>query len=190
MSLTSVTIGSHSYPSYSTANEADAFLAIELEFKAAWTALVIDVKCTNLAAATRFLDALRWAGERADDIQTTEWPRKGLLDAQGEALSEIGIPDELEQATILLAAELALDPMALSGGSDADVRSEQIGPKSVTYVRRRHLLPIERLFPNTRALAFVRRWLAGSTSLPPVASGTDAVSAFDPPKYGRTAGVA
>lgn len=186
MSLTNITIGGATYPSYATVAEADAYLAVDPERRRAWAALDTDTKGVNLAAATRRLDGLRWAGRRAADAQATEWPR---VDATPPTT---GIPSEIERAAILLAGDLAVDPSSLSATpSEGDVQSERIGPLAVSYFHReRQSGMMRRLGGNAEVLSLIRQWLAGAPVSPPVATGTDAESAFTPrDRYGRTEGI-
>ena len=186
MSLTAITIAGVDYPSYATVAEADVFLAVDSGRREAWTALDPDTKHVNLAAATRRLDSLSWIGRKADDAQSTEWPRLDLTPAAP------GLPSEVEQAAILLAGDLAVNPAALSTApSDPDVQSERIGPYSTTYFyRRRQSAVLQALGGNRDALGLVRRWLSGAPVAAPVATGTGERSEFHPPgRYGRTEGM-
>ena len=186
MSLTAITIAGVDYPSYATVAEADAYLAVDSARREPWAALDGDIKDFNLAAATRRLDSLPWAGRKADDAQSTEWLRLDVTPAAP------GLPREVEQATILLAGDLAVNPAALSAASsDADVQSERIGPYAATYFyRRRQSTVLQALGGNRDALGLVRQWLAGAPVSAPVATGTGERSEFYPPgRYGRTEGM-
>ena len=179
MSLTTIPINGVDYPSYATAEEADAYLAIDLNRADAWMALDEAGKGQRLAAATRRLDGLRWIGRRASETQATAWPRLGMTPTPSAS-----IPPELEQATILLAGDLAVD---LSGeGQGREVQSERVGPMAVTYFYRRAAPRLE----ARSALALVRRWLEASSIASPVATGTDAQSEFVPrDRYGLEEGI-
>ena len=184
MSLTAITIAGVDYPSYATVAEADVYLAVDSGRRTAWAALDADTKRVNLAAATRRLDSLPWTGRKADDAQFAEWPR--LIPKAA------GLPREVEQATILLAGDLAVNPAALSAApSYADVQSERIGPYSTTYFyRRRQSAVLQALGGNRDALELVRQWLSGAPVSAPVATGTGERSEFYPPgRYGRTEGI-
>ena len=186
MSLTTITLGSVSYPSYATVAEADAFLAVDLARSMAWAALDEDGKGQRLAAATRRLDSLRWAGSKADDAQAAEWPRRGLFYETGDAVPGDAIPERLEQACILLAGGLAAGLVDASGdGSEAAIQSERLGPFAATYFYSRRRSHAARLLGD--ALGLVSQWLEGPSIAAPVATGTDAESVFTPRnRYGRT----
>ena len=190
MSLHSVTIGSTAYDAYADVVEADIYLAVELTYFAAWDALSDEDKNVRLIAATRYLDGFRWAGEPTTPGQATEWPRSGLLGRDGEDLATDSVPRAIENATILLAADLAIDSGALSvSSSDGNVQSERIGPKAVTFFRPRRQTRLEVTIGNRRVHGLVRRWLF-SARTPPVVSGTDRRSAFEPERFGRSEGIA
>ena len=190
MSLHTVMIGDADYPSYAYVVEADIYLAVELTYSAAWTALSDDDKDVRLVAATRYLDGFRWAGEQAAPGQVTDWPRSGLQDSDGDDLAADSVPLEIENATILLAADLTIDPGALSvSSSDGNVQSERIGPKAVSYFRPRRRTRVTVTIDNRRVLDLVSRWLFSFRS-PPVVSGTDVKSAFEPERFGRSEGIA
>lgn len=75
-----------------------------------------------------------WKGERYDEYQALCWPRDGLYDLDGFAISTTIIPDDIKWAQ----CELALK--ALTNDLDADqdrggrIKSESIGEISVTYM--------------------------------------------------------
>ena len=178
MSLTTITVGSVSYPSYATVAEADAFLAVDLERSMAWADLDPEGKGLRLIAATRRLDSLRWAGSKADDAQAAEWPRRGLFYETGDA-----IPERLEQACILLAGDYAAG--RVDDGEDGAIQSERVGPIATTYFYPRRRSQAARLLGD--ALGLVSQWLEGPSIAAPVATGTDAESVFTPrDRYGRT----
>lgn len=192
MSLTMITIGERQYVSYASVAEADHYLAVDPAYMTTWAALDADAKGRNLIAATRHLDTLRWAGTKTLAAQVNEWPRSGLLERDGDAVPTNAIPLEIEQATILLAARVVQEPTLFAGDStDENVESERIGPKAVSYFRRRRVDLLVRRVGDTRALALIRQWLSGTTPSKPVVTGTDDRSSFEPlDRYGRTKGVA
>ena len=181
MSLTTITINGMDYPSYATAAEANPYLAIDLARSEAWSTLDEAGKGQRLAAATRRMDGLRWIGRRASETQVTAWPRMGMTPEPSAP-----IPPELEQATILLAGDLAVN---LSGeGQVREVQSERVGPIATTYFYPRRRSHAARLLGD--ALGLVSQWLEGPSIAAPVATGTDAESAFGPRgRYGRAEGI-
>lgn len=62
-----------------------------------------DLDCVS---ASQYLDAEyggRWRGTRANDDQGLDWPRNGVVDADGYEYDNDELPTELEQATAVMA---------------------------------------------------------------------------------------
>ena len=193
MSLTIIAIDGVDYPSYATVAEADAYLAIDLNRAEAWGRLDETGKRRFLAAATRRFDGLRWAGRKTSETQATEWPRVGLAFPNGESVGDDVLPESVEQAAILLAGDLAIDPdvVSASAASPGEVQSERVGPMAVTYFSRRRVrTSTDTPIAGASAFALIRQWLEGAGVAAPVATGTDAESQFlTRDRYGRTEGV-
>ena len=195
MSLSTIDVGGLEYPVYATLGEADAYLIIDPVLGTVWASLTGEPgeiqKEKHLAAATRRLDELPWAGERTTATQTSEWPRTGLTDDQGNDLPDDAVPVELERAAILLAASLVSTPRALVAGDTSQAAvTETVGPRTVSRYYRRQSRA-ERRFGNPQAYRLIQRWLAGAVPRPPTVTGTDGVSSFErPDSYGRTEGIA
>ena len=185
MSLTTITIGTNDYQSYASVAEADVELAVDLQRRTYWGALSDDDKGLRLVAATRRLDALAWAGERASDSQANEWPRVNM-----SPTPSADIPPELEKATALLAGDLAVDVSGApaSATDDSVVQMQTVGPTSVSYFSRR----IERTAQHQpigapSALACIAQWLQARGIAAPESYGTDGESEFVPvDRFGRT----
>lgn len=89
----------------------------------AWDALSTAAKEQALRKGADYLGAVygpRWCGERLTDTQALDWPR-----------GEPGVPEAVKRAN----AELAVRASAgdLLADQSAQVRSETVGPISVTY---------------------------------------------------------
>ena len=141
MSFTTITINGMDYPSYATIAEADTYLAVDLARNTDWAALDPEGKGLRLVAATRRMDGLGWAGQKASESQMSEWPRQGLFYETGDAVPGDAIPERLEQACILLAGGLAAGLVDASGdGSEAAIQSERLGPFAATYFHPRRQL--------------------------------------------------
>lgn len=98
----------------------------------AWTGATA-VKEAALRRATDYLEdvyAARWKGERGDAAQALSWPRGGVT-VHGFAVDEDEVPDVVSRAC----AELALRALSadLLADAGAQVKSETVGPISVTY---------------------------------------------------------
>ena len=187
MSGTTVMIDTHTYASYATVAEADAYLAADPTAASAWAALSDDDKARRLVAATRRLDLLPWAGDRTAATQPGQWPRTGLTDADGASVPSDSIPPQIEVATIVLAGSAAVVSVVATDDG-ADIESEMIGPKQVSYWHRRRGR-IERLIgSNPAVLASIRRWLrSGVPAAGAIVSGGTTASAFAPPDRPSTA---
>ena len=72
--MAEITIGSNTYEAYSDVATADEYLGASL-FATAWQSLAVGPKSQVLVMATRYLDAFKWKGTKADDAQLLEWPR-------------------------------------------------------------------------------------------------------------------
>lgn len=181
MSLTTITINSVEYQSYASVTEADEYLAVDPERGAAWATLDNDTKGAHLVAATRRLDMESYPGEKEDENQTTEWPRTNAT-CNGEPIPDGIIPQELEDATILLAGSIALDASAAAGGIAAsNIKSAGAGSAKVEFFR-----PTSSNFSlatmQPTVFATVRCLLSGSQSSGAgygLASGTGRCSPFD-----------
>ena len=168
MSLSSVTLGSTSIPTYASVAEANAYMLAEVgPQRTTWNAAETDAKRRALVTATRALDRLPWRGKPAAVNQATAWPRSGV----GTTV----VPSGLEVAAILVAAYLVKHPRVLDAtGADLDVKREQIGPKEAEYFRH---LPdrLERTLGLDLAATvrpYVAQWLALAPASPfGVASG-------------------
>ena len=90
---------------------------------AAWAALNTAAKEAALRLSTDYMGAVygpRWGGERLTDTQALDWPR-----------GEPGVPEAVKRANAELAVRASAG--ALLGDQGAQVKSETVGPISVTY---------------------------------------------------------
>ena len=116
--LTTIQIGGNPYSSYITVAEADIILEVEVNRRAAWSALSDVEKERLVVASTRRIDFFEFKGVRDDPNQNTKWPRRN--DGDSEDLPEDAvstgttIPDPIEEATALLAGTIAQNPAAAS----------------------------------------------------------------------------
>ncbi len=90
-----------------------------------------------LRRATAYLDGLRWKGSRTNGrSQPLAWPRKSMVDCDGNDIGENTIPDELLTAEYELARAEAASPGVLSPqGSlrDSVVNKEKVDVIEVGY---------------------------------------------------------
>lgn len=191
MSITTIIIGANSYTSYATVVEADAFLAVDPVRSATWNALTPDQKGTNLVASTRRLDALCWQGTKVGGAaQQNAWPRNDVFYPDGTPVTNSDVPQEVEDACILLAGTVALDATAsqVTVGSPK-AKTIKAGSSSITYFSSAAAAGL--LLPDQTALSLITIFMA---SCPEAFSsneysGGDADSTFeDGDRWNRTEG--
>lgn len=191
MTITVLTIGSDAYTSYASEAEADIYLAADPVRKAAWEALAAgDPREILLVAGTRRLDFLSWKGEKTGGAaQVNAWPRTGVQYPDGTAVSTSEVPQEIEDATILLAGTINITPTVSQAGSSGSNRKRlKAGPAEIEFFRPTAGKPLQ----DESAFDLINIFLEAETtsaSLGPLATGTDGESEFcDQDKYGRTRG--
>lgn len=137
----SVIIGANTYQIYGDQAGATSYLAAELDDAAvAWMlADAATAQRQSLVMATRMIDRQRWQGlpVGAPVIDTVlQWPRTGVIDRYGTAVSSASVPDRVVKATYELAAMLFDDPskqdVAVAG---SNVSSVGAGPAQVSFFR-------------------------------------------------------
>lgn len=180
MSLDTVDIGGNAYVVYAIVTEADIYLAADPVRKAAWEALATeDEKDVLLVAGTRRLDLLTWQGEKTGGAaQANAWPRTGVSYPDGTAVSTSEVPQEVEDATILLAGTINITPtVAESGSSGSNRKRLKAGSAEIEFFRAEAGRPLQ----DESAFDLIKIFLeafSGSAALGPLASGTDGVSEF------------
>lgn len=113
---------------------ADATTYFEARGNAAWSALASDtVREQVLRKATDYMlgrYGLLWKGDRVSELQALDWPRSAAY-ANGYLIDSGEVPLKVQHAC----AELAVRASAgdLSPDVGAQVKSETVGPISVTY---------------------------------------------------------
>lgn len=137
---------------YASPEEADS-CAAGREDAAFWNTLSREEKISALSRAGELLDScMIWNGRPAVPGQELRWPRKGVVDADGEAVPETTIPDAVKHAVCEQAFHLA-DPelqklrrfrrtgikSAAMGGLSLSIGSEstdrKISPDALDWVR-------------------------------------------------------
>lgn len=135
-----------------------------------------------LVAATRLLDRQRWkgipVGAPAIDV-VLEWPRTGVTDRYGNAVSSLTVPDDVIVACYELAAMILNDASVQDNAtSGSNVASVQAGPAAVSFFRP--TLGQTGRF-DTKIQELVGQYLGGSSTSEGSAEafGTDFASSFD-----------
>ena len=193
MSLSIIQISGEDYVAYASVAEADAALAVDPTRKSTWEALTDEAKGIDLIAATSRLDLLRWAGSKTGGVaQENAFPRSGLFYEDNTPVPDDAIPLNLERATILLAGSIASTPaQADAGTSGRAISRVKAGSAEVEFFRQQTTITGKPVQDET-VFELVRQWLqgrSGSSSLGPMASGTDGKSQFEETnRYGRSQG--
>jgi len=99
---------------------------------AAWTAAATGTKDAGLVTATRMLDRLTWAGTVTTSSNPLQWPRTGVVDRDGTAISSSVVPTEIREATYELALAL-IAGKADQYGQAGTVSSLQSRDVAVTF---------------------------------------------------------
>jgi hypothetical protein len=107
------TAGASDANSYLSVAAADDFANLYLG-TLSWAAATTDNKGRALIMATRYLDELRWIGEKASTTQALLWPRTDA-ECGDRSYTDAEIPQPVKQATFDLAEALLADSSLLSG---------------------------------------------------------------------------
>lgn len=119
--------GKSNAEAYISVADADAYFAAR--GNAAWEALTTGQKEQNLRLGTDYMGQVygpRWCGERATATQSLDWPRIGVCGVDSNV-----VPVAVQRANAELAVRAAAG--ALLADQGAQVKSETVGPISVTY---------------------------------------------------------
>lgn len=197
MTISTITIGSVDYISYASVAQADARLAVDATRAATWAGKTTDEKGALLVQATNRMDLLAWAGTKTggDVAQANKFPQTGLVYASGTSVSTTEVPQGVEDATIILAGSIALDPEAGDAGSSgSNVKNVKAGSTGVTFFRQTTGVPLA----DETAYLLVKEFLSSSgivgAGVGAMSSGTDtddeyAKSSFDDrDAWGRNVG--
>lgn len=108
---------------------ADADTYFSNRGNTAWAALTTAAKEAALRLSTDYMEAAygpRWCGERATDTQALSWPRTDV-----DGVADDVVPEAVKRANAELAVRASAG--ALLADQGAQVKSETVGPISVTY---------------------------------------------------------
>lgn len=115
-----------------SATDADAYFTARSN--TAWAAASTSAKEAALVKATDYLCGLSWDGTTVDSAQPLCWPRSGMYDRDGWAISSTVVPEAVKRACCELALEALskdLNPALDRGGRVSSVSVP--GAVSVTY---------------------------------------------------------
>lgn len=162
MSLSTITINTVDYIAYASRVEVNGYLNVEPVRSTAWNALTDDdaTRGPFIISGTRRLNMLSWGGEKTGGAaQQNAWPRTGLFHADGTAVADDEVPQEIEDATALLAGSINLDnETADSGRSGSNVKTAAAGSVNVTFFKT----GAGKVLQDESAFNLISQWLASS----------------------------
>ena len=179
MSLVDIEVDGTTFKSYLSLTNANSMIV-----ESVWRTAQDAAKLAALVKATQFLDRLRWIGQPTVANQTNAWPRTGI---DNVAIDEI--PNDLKTATAILATrQLWNDAPSIS---DANVKLEKIGPKTIEYFSSKNETSLAKLVGGRDVLKLIRKWLNIAPYSTSVVYGGDTPSEFeDIDRYGVSSGLA
>lgn len=129
-----VTIRGHAVSVYGTFAAADAYLTTSDRFARAWDVLSDEDKARKLVEVARNFNKRPWKGEKTSPSQALAWPRTGASDPDGNDIDSSETPDDIVEASYMLAGILTVRPNALgTGTAQPAVQSLREGPVSVSF---------------------------------------------------------
>lgn len=179
-----LSVGTNSYVSRA---DATTYFASTLR-SADWVAVVDATKDLALMTATRMLDRQTWSGEKYSGAQALEWPRSGVTDKYGEAVTESAVPQSIIDATCELALALTADAtIETKKNTSSNIKSLKAGEAGLSYFR-----PVSGGRFPTIVQELVGQFLASGTAggiSAPMVTGNDGESQFDCNPYGLNGGL-
>ena len=124
-------IGGAASDSYVSLADANSYFDDRL-WTDTWADADLGDKEKALKWATQILDRLIWVGSEVDDIQKLRWPRKWVLDLEGDEFEQDEIPTFLVQATCELAFVL-LQSDKTADNSAEQLASLKVGPIDLKF---------------------------------------------------------
>jgi len=125
-------VGTNSYVSVA---DATTYLAYSVNAQG-WPVLATAIKEASLISATRMLDRQDWVGAKTSGAQALDWPRTGVIDPAGAAISSVTVPQFIIDATCELGWLLSQDPSILSStDSGANIEVLQAGSAKIKFFK-------------------------------------------------------
>ena len=172
--MATVTIGSTTYDTYSSVAAADIYFNGSTGY-ATWGALSEDQKSRSLVEATRLLDRQSWQGEKEDDCQVLDFPRVGLTDCNGNAITEEESFALAVEASQLLALDLLQSSDQVNNQTTENTTKRlKAGSVEIEYFRPTAGQPTRFSQP---VMELIGCFLSGSAQISgSIGSGTDGVA--------------
>lgn len=193
MTLTTITINSIEYITYASLTEVNNYLNVEPVRSATWNALTDTdaVRGPFIIAGTRRLNLMSWAGEKTGGAsQQNAWPRTGLEYPDGTDVSTSEVPQEIEDATALLAGSINIDNASADfGTSGSNLKSAAAGAVKAEFFRHVDGLVLQ----DESAFKLISLWLESATASSDTGAlytgDVDSTSTFnDLDQWGRSGG--
>lgn len=175
--MTTLDIGGNTYDVYADVPTADIYLLADIQYSATWCAATSDTKSSALVSATRYLDSKNWQGDKTSDVQPLEWPRDNVSGVDNGTT-----PQEIIDASIILAAMTVADPTALSASNTTNnVKVAKAGSAMVENFKQSSKSIT--VFPSM-VQNMIGQWLDGASGgLSGIVSGNKCTSVFDDDPY-------
>ena len=127
--------------SYLSVQEADDYFAGRFGADK-WMTFTNTQKQQLLVTASKQLDTAVYGGRRAEQIQSMQWPRFGLVDGDGYAISDLVIPAKMKEATCEMAYWIwTEEDRLLSDTEILQVDTYKVGPLDIQVNKERIVLP-------------------------------------------------
>lgn len=172
MTITTITLSGQDFISYASVAEADRLMLVDPIRGTKWAAKTADQKGAALVAATNRLDLFSYKGSKTGSPQDNQFPRTGLTDRDGVAVSTTEVPSDVEKATIYLAGSIAGKAAAAGmGGSGSNNKRVKAGSAEVEFFKPTKGTPLS----DETAYALIQFYLVsnvGAVSAGGMASGT------------------
>ena len=133
-----VSIGGTSFDIYGTLAAANTYMNARLGAES-WSVADATNKSKALVSATRFVDRQNWQSQKVDIAtpQALEFPRTGLIDKDGIAVSELAVPVLVEEATYEMALSILADATVTDNASaGSNVKLVKAGTAEVRFFRQ------------------------------------------------------
>lgn len=162
---------------YVTVAEADTFLSKSIR-ATSWAGLDTDTKEAALVSAARELQTLPWIGALTTPGQALSWPRSGVTDREGQAISSATVPQDIKNGQIEWAFLLATTPALEGAGSSAfgsNDKRYKAGSVEIEYFRQ---VDSSGMAPSV-VLRWIGHYLNTRSGAGAYATGTDCTSSLN-----------
>lgn len=176
--MPTVTIGTTDYEVYDILVNAELYLAARIGSNK-WDASDNNTKNRALVTSTRLLDRQVWQGAKTSDAQLLDWPRTGVVDAEGNAVDDVAVPQDIIDGSFEFALMLIENTNLVNEATTgSNIQRLKAGEVETWFFRS--TLGKSRI-PST-VLELVGQYFGGVTNAQGTfISGGDELSSFDEP---------